>query len=67
MDQFIKIFNPASTVKYGNRLLLKTHDTETGYGQQLSINYIGQQNYQSPQFMKATGNHKLTQIKKEDE
>lgn len=37
-DQFIKIFNTASTVKYGNRLLLKTHDTETGYGQPLSIN-----------------------------
>lgn len=38
-DQFIKIFNPAPTVKYRNGLLLKTHDTETGYGQQrLSTN-----------------------------
>lgn len=60
MDQFIIIFNPASTIKYGNRLLLKIHDTETGYGQQLSINYTRQQNYQSLQFMNATGNHKLT-------
>lgn len=37
-DEFIKIFNPASTVKCGNGLLLKTHDAETGYEQQLSIN-----------------------------
>lgn len=59
-DQFIKIFNLASTVKYGNRLLLKTHDTETRYGQQLSINYTGQQNDQSLEFVKATGNNKLT-------
>lgn len=30
--QFIKIFNQASTVKYRNRLLFKTHDTETADG-----------------------------------
>lgn len=39
-DQIIKIFNPASTAKYRNRLLLKTHYRETGHGQQLSIKQI---------------------------